>query len=402
MVMTTAMPDIELRAARRLESMPLYVFATIDARVKALRAQGVDVIQLDMGSPDGPPPDFITDSLARSARRPGNHGYAGYYGTPRLRQAIVNYYASRYGVELNVADEVLPLIGSKEGIANMALAWLDPGDIMLAPDPGYPTYRMSAYMAGGATWDMPLLEENGFLPDLNAIPAAVAEKARLMWLNYPNNPTAAVAPLAFLEEAVDFCGRHEILLCHDAPYADVGFDGYRAPSILQITGARTVAVEFNSLSKSHNMAGWRVGMAVGNRTALGALLQIKSNVDSGIFAAVQDAAVTALTGDQAWLSERNAEYQRRRDGLYALLKDVWGLKVALPVASLYLWPHVPAGYTSDSFSDRILNETGVSITPGSAFGAHGEGYVRISVGQTTDRVLTAIERMSKLQIETRG
>ena len=382
-----------MKAARRLDSLPIYVFALLDAKLKAARTLGVDVIKLDIGSPDGPPPSVIVEALSEAARDPARHGYAGYFGTPRLRQAVVDYYAKRFEVVLDSSNEVLPLIGSKEGIANMALAWLDPGDLALVPDPGYPTYRMSAYMVGAEVFDMPLLAGNGFLPRLDAIPPEIAQRARLMWLNYPNNPTGAVAPLGFFEHAVDFCRRYDILLCHDAPYAEVSYDGYRAPSLLAVAGAKEVAVEFNSLSKSHNMAGWRVGMAVGNATALAALVQIKSNIDSGIFLAVQDAAVTALTGDQTWIAARNAEYQYRRDLLLDVLINVWGLSVTKPQAGLYLWPQVPAGYTSTSFADKILLETGVSMTPGSAFGPHGESYLRISVGQTTDRVRVAAERL---------
>ena len=382
-----------MKAARRLDSLPIYVFAMLDAKLKEVRAQGIDVIKLDIGSPDGPPPAAVIAALTGSANDPARHGYAGYFGTPGLRQALVDYYASRFGVTLDAATEVLPLIGSKEGIANMALAWLDPGDLALVPDPGYPTYRMSAAMVGAEVFDLPLREENGFLPALEAIPSGVAERARLMWLNYPNNPTGAIAPQSFFVKAVDFCRRHDILLCHDAPYADVCYDGYRAPSLLAVPGAKDVAVEFNSLSKSHNMAGWRVGMAVGNATALAALVQIKSNIDSGIFLAVQDAAVTALTGDQAWIAARNAEYQCRRDLLLDVLVNAWGLRVAKPQAGLYLWPHVPAGFTAAGFADKILLETGVSVTPGSAFGPHGEGYLRISVGQATDRVGVAVERL---------
>jgi LL-diaminopimelate aminotransferase len=306
---------------------------------------------------------------------------------------MVDYYRRRFGVMLNVADQVLPLLGSKEGIANMALAWLDPGDLALVPDPGYPTYAASAAMAGGHVYCMSLAASKGWLPDLDAIPEAVARQAKLMWLNYPNNPTGAVAPLKFFEEAVAFCRRYDILLCHDAPYSDVCFDGYRAPSLLQVPGATEVAVEFNSLSKSHNMAGWRVGMAVGNDTAIAALLQVKSNVDSGIFLAVQDAAVAALLGEQDWIAGRNAEYQRRRDAMYDVLTHHLGLQVALPVASLYLWPKVPAGFTAAEYADKILLATGVSMTPGSAFGSQGEGYLRISLGQTTERFMAAVERL---------
>lgn len=388
-----------MRCARRLETLPMYFFAALDEKLKALRAQGVDVIKLDMGSPDGPPPNFVIDALARSAADPAHHGYAGYLGTPRLRQAMVDYYRTRFEVALDASSEVLPLIGSKEGIAHMALAWLDPGDLALVPDPGYPTYRMSALMAGAEVYDVPLLAEHGWLPDLEAIPADIARRARLLWLNYPNNPTGATAPPAFFEHAVDFCRRHDILLCHDVPYADVCFGEYRAPSLLAAPGAKEVAVEFNSLSKSHNMAGWRVGLAAGNRLAIQALTQIKSNVDSGLFLAVQDAALAALTGDQDWTRTRNAEYARRRDLLYNLLVNDWGLAAARPEASLYLWPRIPPGYTSGEFAEQVLLETGVSFTPGSAFGPHGEGYVRISVGQTTARVAEAVERLRKLRFQ---
>jgi LL-diaminopimelate aminotransferase len=293
---------------------------------------------------------------------------------------------------------VLPLIGSKEGIANMALAWLDPGDVALVPDPGYPAYRGGTIMAGAQPYLMPLMPANAFLPDLAAIPAEVAARARLMWLNYPNNPTGAIAPTAFLEDVLKFCRRHDILLCHDNPYADVCYDGYRAPSLLALPGAKDIVIEFNSLSKSHNMAGWRVGMAVGNQQAVKALQQIKSNVDTGIFLPIQDAAVAALRGDQGWISERNLEYQRRRDMLCDLLACEWGLQVQKPLGSLYLWPHVPEGYTSASFAEKILLSTGVSLTSGAEFGPHGEGYVRISVGQTTARVQEAIRRMRDIKL----
>jgi LL-diaminopimelate aminotransferase len=309
----------------------------------------------------------------------------------------VDYYAQRFGVTLDLASEVLPLIGSKEGIANMALAWLDPGDVVLVPDPGYPAYRMGAFLAGATVHYVPLEEDRGFLPDFDAIPVDVARKARLLWLNYPNNPTGAVASLDVFERAVGFCRRHEILLCHDVPYADVCFDGYRAPSLLSVPGAKDVAIEFNSLSKSHNMAGWRVGMALGNRDAIRALLQVKSNVDSGIFLPVQWAAVAALEGDQEWLKYRNQEYQNRRDLLYELVTQEWGLRCKKPIAGLYLWPHVPQGYSSDDLTQKVLLETGVSMTPGSAFGPHGEGYFRISIGTATSKIVEAVERLRTLR-----
>lgn len=381
-----------MQPANRLGKFPPYVFAALDNRIKTLRAQGVDVIRLDIGSPDLPPPPAIIDALADAARQPGNHGYPSFAGTPALRRAMAAYYIRRFGVELDPETEVLPLIGSKEGIAHLALAWLDAGDVALVPDPGYPVYGMGALIAGAEPYPVPLLEDNEYLPDLDALPDAVVQRARLLWLNYPNNPTGATADLAFFERAVAFARRHDLLLCHDAPYCDVGFDGYQAPSLLQIPGAREVAVEFNSLSKSHNMAGWRIGMAVGNARVLAALLQVKSNVDSGIFQGVQAAAVAALTGDQAWIRERNTIYQARRDLVLEGLRQM-GLRAATPQAGLYVWAATPAGVTAAAFAERLLVQTGVSVTPGSAFGAHGEGYFRISLGTATERLLEAIRRL---------
>lgn len=386
-----------MRAARRLDSLPEYVFASLNAKLKALEARGLKIIRLDMGSPDGPPADFIIETLAESAAIPTNHGYSGFTGIPELRQAIVDYYASRFGVTLDVGSEVLPLIGSKEGIANMALAWLDPGDLALVPDPGYPAYRMGAFLAGADVFSVRLDEDRGFLPDFDAIPEEIAHKGRLLWLNYPNNPTGAVASADLFERAVSFCRKHEILLCHDVPYADVCFGGYRAPSLLGVSGAKDVAVEFNSLSKSHNMAGWRIGMAVGNKNAIQALLQVKSNVDSGIFLPVQRAAVAALRGDQGWTKARNQEYETRRNLLYDLLVDRWNLRCHKPTAGLYLWPHTPPGYSSAELTEKVLLETGVSMTPGSAFGPHGEGYFRVSIGSGTSSILEAVERLQRVR-----
>ncbi|MBK9096367.1 MAG: LL-diaminopimelate aminotransferase [Anaerolineae bacterium] len=381
-----------MRPAHRLDRIPPYVFAALAARVRALEAQGLDIIRLDIGSPDLPPADFIIEALAAASRRPDLHGYPSYTGTPALRRAIAAYYERRYGVSLHPDQEVLPLIGSKEGIVNLTVAWLDPGDLALVPDPAYPVYQMAAFIAGGEVYTLPLAAENGYLPDLDAIPAAVAQRARLLWLNYPNNPTGATADLAFFERAVHFARRHEILLCHDAPYCDVTFDDYRAPSLLSVPGAREVAVEFNSLSKSHNMAGWRVGMALGNPTAIKALTLVKSNADSGIFTAIQEAAITALTGDQSWLQARNAIYQARRDLVLAGLAAA-GIQAEAPQAGLYVWAAVPPGFSAAAFATLLLEGTGVSLTPGSAFGAHGEGFVRASLGLDTERIQEAMRRV---------
>lgn len=385
-----------MQPAKRLERFPPYVFATLASRIKDLQAQGIDVIRLDIGSPDLPPPSFIIDALAEAARRPDQHGYPSFNGTPTLRRAMAGYYAQRFAVDLDPDSEVLPLIGSKEGIAHLALAWLDAGDVALVPDPGYPVYGMGALIAGAEPFAVPLLESNQYLPDLEALPAAVMQRARILWLNYPNNPTGATATLDFFAHAVAFARRHDLLLCHDAPYCDVGFDGYQAPSLLQVPGARAVAVEFNSLSKSHNMAGWRLGMAVGNAQVLAALLQVKGNVDTGIFQAVQAAAVTALTGDQTWIAERNSIYQARRDLVLAGLRQA-GLRAATPQAGLYIWAATPAGSTAAAFCELLLVQTGVSVTPGSAFGTCGEGYFRISLGTATTRLAEAMDRIAKMR-----
>ncbi|MCS7220629.1 MAG: LL-diaminopimelate aminotransferase [Anaerolineae bacterium] len=385
-----------MRPAQRMSALPPYVFAKLSAKVNELLSQGADVIRLDIGSPDLPPAPHIIEAMERAIRNPGKHGYPGFHGTPAFRQAVADYYASRFHVKLDPTREIVGLLGSKEGIANMALAWLDPGDLALVPDPGYPTYTAGTRLAGATIYPLPLLEEHDFLPNLRAIPADVADRARLMWLNYPNNPTGAVASLEFLAEAVDFCRQHDILLCFDAPYCDICFDGYAAPSILQIPGAKEVAIEFNSLSKSYNMAGWRVGMAVGNPIAVEALARVKTNIDSGIFLAIQEAAIAALTGDQSWLKERNAIYQERRDLIIHTLNEI-GMGAAVPQAGLYVWSRIPAGYTSAEVTERLLEEAHVSVTPGTAFGSHGEGYLRLSLGASTDRVREAMERIRQLR-----
>ncbi|MER3543137.1 MAG: LL-diaminopimelate aminotransferase [Chloroflexota bacterium] len=378
--------------ARRLTAMPPYAFAALTQRIAALKAQGRDVIRLDIGSPDLPPAPFIIEALSRSAARADRHGYGPYGGIPELHQAIAGYYARRFGVELAPGRETLALIGSKEGIFNIALAYVDPGDVVLVPDPGYPTYSMGALLAGGEVYPLPLREENDFLPDLEAVPAEVLRRAKLLWLSYPNNPTTGLAPLAFFEQAVDFARRHNVLLCHDNPYADVTFDGYVAPSILQVPGAKEVAVEFNSLSKLYNMGGWRVGMVVGNAEALGHLARLKSNIDTALFISIQEAAVAALNGDQSWLQARNAVYRERRDIVIEGLRAA-GLAARVPQATMYVWARIPDGQTSAGFASRLLEDTGVSLTPGTVFGACGEGYIRISLGIATERIREAMERL---------
>jgi len=384
-----------MRLARRIESMPPYIFAQATARITELERKGVDVINLGVGSPDLPPPKPIIDMLYESSLEPDAHGYAGYYGIPPFRQAVAKYYDRRFGVSLDANREVLLLIGSKEGIANINIAYVDPGDIVLVPDPGYPTYISGAHLASGEVFSVPLLAENNYRVDLDAIPTDVAKRAKLLWLNYPNNPTGAVADLDYLARCVAFAREHDILLCYDNPYCDVTFDGYVAPSILQIPGAREVAIEFNSLSKTYNMAGWRVGMAVGGAQIISALARVKTNMDSGIFRPMQLAAAYALTGDQQWLESRNGIYQRRRDLVLGLLPAA-SLSAETPKGGLYVWARVPEGVSSAAYGQRALDESGVWVTPGTAFGDHGEGYVRISVTTPDDRLREAMERLAKL------
>lgn len=386
-----------MQPAKRLDNVPMYVFAAHGARLRKLAAEGLDIIRMDIGEPDAPPPAFIIDELEKQARDPKKHGYAGYGGTPELKKAIADYYLRRFGVELDAGTETLPLLGSKEGLANIALAWLDPGDLALVPDPGYPTYQMGAKMAGADVYFTPLERRLGWLPDLEAIPAEVAQRARLMWISYPNNPTGAVAPFGFYKEVVAFCRLHDILLCSDLPYADVGFNGYQAPSVLAVPDAKEVAIEFNSMSKSHHMAGWRVGMAVGNAVAVKALLQVKSNIDSGIFRPVQDAATAALNADDSWMAARNAEYQQRRDIILETIRAI-GMAAECPKASLYIWAQPPNGYSSVEFAEKVLLETGVSFTPGDAYGPSGAGYIRISMGTEMAKIAEAMARLRKMAL----
>ncbi|MFL7792226.1 MAG: LL-diaminopimelate aminotransferase [Anaerolineae bacterium] len=387
-----------MKRAVRLQTLPPYPFARWAALVNAARAGGLDVIRLDIGSPDMPPEGGVVEALYRSVRQPDSHGYPGYRGIPELRQAVADYYGRRFGVELDIDTQIVPLIGSKEGIVNLALACLDPGDLVLVPDPGYAPYTMGTLLAGGEVSTFSLLAENDFLPDLDAIPADVADRAALMWLNYPNNPTGATAGLDFFARAVDFCREHDILLCHDAPYCDVTYSGYVAPSLLQVPGAMDVAIEFNSLSKTANMAGWRVGMAVGNAEALAALAQVKSNVDSGIFRPLQEAAVQALSVSLEWLAARNAIYEERIDIILEALGAV-GMEAVRPRATLYIWARVPASWDSETFAQGLLERTGVAIAPGLFFGPAGEGYVRLSVTAPTERVREAMARLRRFVTE---
>jgi len=387
---------VPVKLAQRVANLPPYIFAGLEKRITQMISEGRDVIRLDIGSPDQPPSPQIIESLYQSAKDPTHHGYAGFFGTPQLRKAIADHTMRRFGVELDPKTQVLPLIGSKEGIFNLAWAYVDPGDVVLIPDPGYPTYTSGARLAGGEIYYVPLEEKRGWLPDLDAIPAEQLGRAKILWMNYPNNPTTATASLEFFERALAFARKNDVLLIHDNPYAEVCFDGYVAPSLLQVPGAKQYAVEFNSLSKSHNMGGWRVGMATGNPEAIGALSRLKTNIDSGIFRAVQDAATEALNGDQEWLSERNEVYAKRRDIVLKALPEA-GMSADKPKSTIYVWARIPAGFTSADFANQLLEKAGVSITPGTAFGQHGEGYARISLGQKTERIKEAMERIKNFR-----
>jgi LL-diaminopimelate aminotransferase len=383
-----------MKRAQRLHDMPPYPFAPWSQRVAAAARDGRDVIRLDIGNPDLPPPDSVVEALCRSANAPDHHGYAGYGGLPALRQAIAGYYQRRFGVALDPESQVLPLIGSKEGIYHLALAYLDPGDLVLVPDPGYAAYTLSAALAGARVQTFPLLPERDYLPDLGAIPEQIARRAAMIWLNYPNNPTGATAGTGFFAEAVAFALRYDLLLCHDAPYCDVGYDGYVAPSLLQVPAAAEVAIEFNSLSKTANMAGWRVGMAVGNATALEATAQVTSNLGSGLFRPIQEAAVEALAAGPAWIDRRNVQFQERLEIVLASLARV-GMAARRPQAALYVWAAVPAGWGSEEFARALLEATGVAVAPGTFFGPAGDGCVRLSVTTPTERLKEAMMRIER-------
>jgi len=382
-----------LPPAQRISSFEPYFFAALGKKINKLKQSGMDVIRIDMGSPDLPPADFIIEELVNQSRRSDTHGYSPTGGTQAFKQAVADYYLDRFEVNLDPANEVIGLIGSKEGLFNLSQVILNPGDVALVPDPGYPVYSASGIIAGGKVVHFPLLAENDFLPDLKAIPSETLEKTKILWLNYPNNPTGAIANMSFFEEVVLFARKHHILIAHDAPYVDICFDGYNAPSLMQISGARDVAIEFNSLSKTYNMAGWRLGMAVGNPDIINYLFTYKSQMDTSTFGPIFSAGVKALTGEQDWLEERNQVYKERRDLVVDGLRSA-GFTLEIPKAAIYVWAHLPAGQTdSIAFCSRLLDETGVSTTPGVVYGKHGEGYLRVSLGTATDRIKEAMSRL---------
>lgn len=382
-----------MELAQRVQQLPPYLFAEISRKTAAKKAQGVDVISFGIGDPDLATPPHIIDALKTHADDPANHRYPESDGLPELRAAMADWYARRFGVTLDPAKEVLPLIGSKEGIGHVSLCFLNPGDIALVPDPAYPVYAVGTMFAGGEVYALPLHEERGFLPVLDAIPDDIARRAKVLWLNYPNNPTGAVATPGFFARVVEFAQRNDIAVLHDLAYADVTFDGYDAPSFLQTPGALEVGIEFNSLSKAYNMTGWRVGMAVGNAAMVDALMRVKSNLDSGIPQAIQQMAIAALTGPRDAIDEHNRIYGARRDKMVAALRAL-GLGVEAPKASLYIWARLPEGETSISFAGRLLDDTGVVVTPGIGYGRYGEGYIRLSVTTPDERVEEGLRRLA--------
>lgn len=384
----------KIKTAKRLDHIPPYLFAQIDKKKTEVKAKGVDIIDLGVGDPDLPTPNWITDALHHAIDDPKSFGYPPYEGMPEFREAVAAWYDNRFGVRLDPECEVLSLIGSKEGLAHVSLAILDPGDVALIPDPAYPVYKMGVLLAGGVPHPLELKAENRFLPDLRSIDKKILKKAKVLFVNYPNNPTGACAPKGFYEEAVRFARENNLLICSDLAYSEIAYDGYVPPSILQIEGAKDVAIEFHSLSKTFNVTGYRIGMAVGNPEAVYALSTVKTNIDSGIYMAIQMAAARALTGPSDHLEEMNKIYAGRRDLLCQELEEL-DFEFEKPKAAFYIWVKVPKGYTSAKFVTELLEKTGVLVVPGSGYGKYGEGYFRISFTSPDERIKEAVSRLKQ-------
>jgi len=382
-----------MKMSRRVEHLPPYLFTEISKKIAEKKAKGEDVVSFAIGDPDIPTPPHIIEKLCQAAKEPANHRYPETEGLPSLRQAIADWYQKRFGVTLDPDTEVLPLIGSKEGIAHIALCLIDYRDIALVPDPAYPVYAVSTMLAGGSPYYLPLTEENDFLPDFGAIPDYALKGAKLLWLSYPNNPTGAVADLDFFNKAVELARQNDFVVCHDGPYSEVAFDGYQPASFMQADGAKEVGVEFHSLSKTYNMTGWRIGMVVGNAEVIDALKRIKSNIDSGIPQAIQYAAIEALTGPQACIPEHNAIYQKRRDLIIEVLNNI-GLEAKPPKATLYIWAKTPPDFNAVDFATDLLEKVGVVVTPGIGYGKQGENYIRVSLTVPDAAVVKGLSRIS--------
>jgi LL-diaminopimelate aminotransferase len=392
---------ISIRKSNRINQLPPYLFAEIDRRKREALARGVDLIDLGIGDPDIPTPAIIVETLIESASKPANHRYPNSSGLPEFRQAVADWYRKRFNVQLDPAREVVSLIGSKEGIGNMAVAFVDTDDVVLVSSPCYPVYHIGTAFNGGKNYLLPLKKENHFLPDLDSIPPDIAKQAKLLWINYPNNPTAAVADEDFFKRVVDFANQHNVIVCHDAAYTEMGYDGYRPMSFLEIDGAKEVGIEFHSLSKTFNMTGWRIGMAVGNAELVAGLAQAKSNLDSGIFQAVQEAGIEALKLGDKIVEPSRKIYQERRDILVNGLRAV-GLECEKPRATFYVWVSTPKGFSSAAFTAKLLEEAGVVTTPGNGFGEPGEGYVRFTVCVDKERLKEVAERIRQVKFLADG
>ncbi|NPA94296.1 MAG: LL-diaminopimelate aminotransferase [Thermodesulfobacteria bacterium] len=386
---------MKFELTRRIKNLPPYLFVELDRKKQEAVAKGVDVIDLGIGDPDLPTPDFIVERMVEAVRKPSNHRYPSSEGSLAFRTAAAQWCNRRFGLELDPASQVCCVIGSKEAIAHFPLAFVEEGSVVLVPTPGYPVYHIGTLFCGGDTYYMPLVAENNFLPDLESIPADVAQKATIMWLNYPNNPTAACATKEFFAKVVEFAKANNIIVCHDAAYSEMTYDGYVAPSFLETPGAMDVGIEFHSLSKTYNMTGWRIGFAVGNPELVGALKKVKSNVDSGQFEAVQEAAIAALDSDQSCVEEMRKIYTERRDTLVDGLNEL-GLKAERPKATFYVWFKVPEGETSASFCATLLDKAGIVCTPGNGFGDPGEGYARMALTVGKERLEEVLERLKNV------
>jgi LL-diaminopimelate aminotransferase len=387
---------MKIEKAKRIEQIPPYLFAEIDKKKQEMRKKGVDLIDLGIGDPDLPTPKLIIERLKTAAENPRNHRYPSYEGMIEFRTAVARWYEKRFSVHLDPQTEVLSLIGSKEGIAHIPLAFVNPGDYTLVPSPGYPVYRVSTLFAGGTPYFLTLRKENGFLPDLSEIPKEVAKKAKLLFINYPNNPTSAIAEKSFFEEVVSFARRYEIIVCHDAAYSEIAFDGYQPLSFMEVDGAKEVGIEFHSLSKTFNMTGWRIGFAVGHSEIVSALGRLKTNIDSGVFQAIQEAGTEALIHFDTPFPEIISIYERRRDVLVKGLREI-GLDVDLPKATFYVWFPVPRGYTSAQFATLLIEQAGIVVTPGNGFGEGGEGYIRMALTIDEKRLEEAIKRLKRIK-----
>jgi LL-diaminopimelate aminotransferase len=381
-----------VRFARRVEQVPPYLFAELERKIAAKKREGIDVISLGIGDPDLPTPDAVVEAAAVALRDPRTHRYPSNHGLDEFREAAASFYRDRFGVELDSASEVIPVLGGKEAVGHVAMVCLDPGDLCLSPEPGYPPYTSGPVFSGAEVHYLPLTERNSYFPDLDAIPDEIIERANLLYLDYPNNPTGAVVPEGAFEKAVAFARRHDLLVVHDNAYSEITFDGYVAPSFLETPGAKDVGVEIFSLSKGWNMTGWRCGLIAGNADLVERFRQLKSNLDSGLFEAVQRAAVVALTDERDFPRQMSEVYRRRRDLLVEALAQI-GLDVEPPKATPYFWVRVPEGYTSDSFASLVLEEANVVVSPGPGYGPSGEGFVRISLTVADDRLEEAVRRI---------